>query len=310
MGLHRSVSNTFNPIETELRKRIWWIVRKLDTYVGALLGLPQMLDDDDIDQEMPEEIDDEYITKEGMLPMPPGRLSVNVALNAHTRLVNILGKTVKYIYPIKGTAHVHGKGSHSYAVSYAKVREIEADLQNWMNKLPDEFKPGERASPEFKRYGSLLGGSNVCTNSSTRIRHLLRMGYAHCEMVLYRPFLHYVSQDHQAKNIDKRSFACAAACVSVSRNIVHLTTEMKRQGLLVGSYWFYMYTTFFSIISLIFFVLENPQNPTSADILKDAYEGKDTLAGLAAKSQAADRCSKVLAVRTAHSVDCGIISAY
>ena len=300
MGLHRSVSNTFNPIETELRKRIWWIVRKLDTYVGALLGLPQMLNSDDTDQEIPEEVDDEYITKEGILPMPLGQLSVNVALNAHTRLVGILAKTMKYVYPIKGTAHVHGKGIHSYAVSYAKIGEIEADLQNWMHNLPAEFKPGERASPDFIRQEDLLENSTVCTDSSMRIRHLLRMAYAHCEMVLYRPFLHYISQDLQSKNVDKRSYACAAACVSVSRNIIHVTTEMKKQGLLVGSYWFYMYTTFFSIISLIFFVLENPRSPTSAEILNDAYEGKATLAALAAKSHAADRCSKVLAVRTIH----------
>ena len=133
-----------------------------------------------------------------------------------------------------------------------------------------------------------------------RIRHLLRMAYAHCQMVLYRPFLHYISQDPHSKNVDKRSYAVAAACVSVSQNIVHVTSEMKKQGLLVGSYWFYMYTTFFSIISLIFFVLENPRSPTSAGILEDAYEGKDTLAALAAKSHAADRCSKVLAVRIIH----------
>ena len=297
MGLHRSVSNTFNPIEMELRKRIWWIVRKLDTYVGALLGLPQMLSNDDIDQGMPEEIDDEYITKEGILSMPPGRLSVNVALNAHTRLVDILAKIVKYIYPIKGTVHVHGKGSHSYMVSHAKIREIEADLQKWMNNLPEEFKPGDGASPEFLRQNNLFENIYSCADSHYRIRHLLRMAYAHCEMFLYRPFLHYVSQTLQAKNIDKRSYACAAACISVSRNIVHLSTEMKKQGLLIGSYWFYMYTTFFSIISLVFFVLENPRSPMSESILEDAYEGKNTLAELAAKSHAADRCSKVLAVR-------------
>lgn len=122
------------------------------------------------------------------------------------------------------------------------------------------------------------------------------MAYAHIQMVLYRPFLHYVSQSYQAKNIDNRSYACAAACVSVSRNIVHLTGQMKRKGLLVGSYWFYMYTTFFAIISLVFYILENPQGPKLEDILKDAYEGKDTLAALAAKSLAADRCSRTLTV--------------
>lgn len=115
-------------------------------------------------------------------------------------------------------------------------------------------------------------------------------------MMLYRPFLHYVSQGCEAKGVDKRSFACAAACVSVARNIVHITTEMKRKGLLVGAYWFVMYTTYLAILALIFFVLENPASPTGNDILKDAMEGKDTLAGLAKRSMAADRCSQSLAV--------------
>lgn len=70
MGLHRSVPNTFNPVERELRKRMFWIIRKLDIYVGALLGLPQMLSSDDVDQEMPLEVDDEYITLEKISPMP------------------------------------------------------------------------------------------------------------------------------------------------------------------------------------------------------------------------------------------------
>lgn len=56
-----------------------------------------------------------------------------------------------------------------------------------------------------------------------------------------------------------------------------------------------MYTTYFAILSLIFFVLENPDSPTAKDgVLKDAMEGKNTLAGLAKKSLAADRCSQSL----------------
>ena len=124
------------------------------------------------------------------------------------------------------------------------------------------------------------------------------MAYAHIQMFLYRPFLHYTSLSVQSKHIDKRCYACGAACISVSRNIVQLTGQMKRKGLLVGSYWFYMYTTFFAIMSLVFYVLENPHGPEVDDILKDAYEGKDTLAALSAKSLAADRCSHILTVRS------------
>jgi hypothetical protein len=124
------------------------------------------------------------------------------------------------------------------------------------------------------------------------------MSYAHVQMMLYRPFIHYVCGAGESKvtNIDKRSFACAAACVSVSRNIVHITSEMKRRGLLVGSYWFVMYTTYFAILSLVFFVLNNPDSSTAQEVLKDAMEGKDTLAGLAKRSLAADRCTHSLAL--------------
>jgi hypothetical protein len=129
-----------------------------------------------------------------------------------------------------------------------------------------------------------------------RVQQLLRISYAHVQMMMYRPFIHYVSQASQLGKADKRSFACAAACVSVARNIVHITSEMKKRGLLVGAYWFVMYTTYFAIVSLVYFVLENPNSPTGKDILKDALEGRDTLASLAKRSIAADRCSLSLAV--------------
>lgn len=115
-------------------------------------------------------------------------------------------------------------------------------------------------------------------------------------MMLYRPFLHYVSHTCKSRVVDKRSYACAAACVSVSRNVVHIACEMKRKGLLAGAYWFTMYTTFFAILSLVFYALENPDNDASQDVLRVATEGKETLRKLTKRSMAADRCSATLQV--------------
>jgi hypothetical protein len=123
------------------------------------------------------------------------------------------------------------------------------------------------------------------------------MAFAHAQMMLYRPFLHHVSQTRAAHRADKRSYACAANCVSVSRNIVHIAIEMKKKGLLGGAYWFSMYTTFFAILSLVFYALENPGNEASRDVLAVAREGKETLAELAVDSMAADRCNETLKVR-------------
>jgi hypothetical protein len=71
---------------------------------------------------------------------------------------------------------------------------------------------------------------------------------------------------------------------------------MKRRGLLMGAYWFAMYATFFSILTLVFYVLENPNDAGTLDILKDALEGKKNLASLSKRSLAADRCTATLAV--------------
>src|SRR5436190_21561724 len=67
LGLHRSFPDDFDPIAAVTRKRVFWVVRKMDSYVCALLGLPHTITEDDIDQEFPAAVDDEYITKVGIV---------------------------------------------------------------------------------------------------------------------------------------------------------------------------------------------------------------------------------------------------
>lgn len=152
MGLHRNLAGSFNPIERETRRRLFWIIRKMDTYVSALLGFPMMLSSDDIDQELPIEVDDEYITKDTILPMPQGKTSLYTASNAHTRLMSILAKVVKYIYPTKGLEQsVQGCATASYVISHAKIQEIERDLTDWLDQLPMALRPGGTANPDLLR---------------------------------------------------------------------------------------------------------------------------------------------------------------
>lgn len=275
MGLHRSYVGNWNPIEEELRKRVFWIVRKMDIYIGAMLGLPVTLSDEDVDQEFPLEVDDEYITKDGILPMPEGQVSLMAAFNAHTKLVQIISKIVRKVYPIKTQ---HSSPDKSYSVPFSIIREIEGDLEQWKNGLPPILSPCE--APE--RY--------------TRIQQLLRLSYAHAQVMLYRPFLHFVAMEKRSKPVDQRAYACAASYVNVSRNIIHIMTQMKQRGLLNGAFWFVMYTSFFAILSLVYFAAENPDNATMQAVMKDALEGRQTLASLATRSMAADRCTATLNV--------------
>jgi hypothetical protein len=116
-------------------------------------------------------------------------------------------------------------------------------------------------------------------------------------MVLYRPFLHAVSARMTAgKKPDDRSYALGAAGINVARNIVRIGIEMRKQVSLVGPYWFTLFTEFFAIITLVFYILENENKPGTADIMADAAAGRKMVSDLARRSVAADRVSKALEV--------------
>ncbi|KAB5570709.1 fungal-specific transcription factor domain-containing protein [Coniochaeta sp. 2T2.1] len=283
MGLHRRLPHAkLTPIEDESRKRAFFVIRQMDTYISAILGFPMMLSHEDIDQALPTEVDDEYITKDAILTPPSGTPSFFQAFNAQARLMEILEKVVRHIYPIKGMEESIRKKEEStnatYVINYGRIREIEQDLQDWYDRLPEYWRP----SPE--------GPIEVI-----RVRTLLRFAYAHVQMMLYRPFLHYASPKMAGgKPADERCYACAAAAITVSRNIVHIGIEIQKQAHLIGPYWFALYTQFFAIISLVFYVLENPDKPGATEILEDAREGTEVIASLSQRSIAAERITDAL----------------
>ena len=179
MGLHRHFPQTqINAIESESRRRVFYVCRQIDTYVSALLGFPLLLNEEDIDQPLPTPVDDQFITIGGINSPPPGTPSFFEAFNAHTKLMNILGKTVKHIYPLKskeksaseglasgsgslagsiaGSASASASNSDltnnaSYSISYAKVKELEEELQQWNEDLPMAWRPNPEGPDEVVR---------------------------------------------------------------------------------------------------------------------------------------------------------------
>ena len=147
MGLHRSIDMNIDLVEKETHKRTFWVVRNMNLYVATALGLPRGISDEEIDQQMPTEVDDTYITKTQILNMPKGVMPLISASNFLTMLLKIQDKLVHHIYPTKGTT---GK-SKGYMVSHLKVRELEKDLQEWKDGLPAELRPGGDPQPRFRR---------------------------------------------------------------------------------------------------------------------------------------------------------------
>ena len=110
-----------------------------------MLGLPASLCDDDIDQEMPAEIDDEFITERDTFRQPPDRPSIMMACNAYTRLMGIISKVTKYIYPLKAPL-LDGKG----LIRVDLVKEIEQDLDRWRTSIPEHLRQPGKENQFFK----------------------------------------------------------------------------------------------------------------------------------------------------------------
>ena len=100
--------------------------------LGAILGLPLTLNADEIDQGFPTETSDECIRKDGIHSMQLNELPAMAAANANFKLCDVITKIMRTIYPIKGFTSIDHSTPGHYSVSYAAIRSIEGDLQEWI----------------------------------------------------------------------------------------------------------------------------------------------------------------------------------
>ena len=261
-GLHRNLSifqhskRKLDPIEIDTRKRLFYTIYKMDIYINSLLGLPRSINEDEFDQEYPEELDDENITRtEYLYANQQGRLSSSACANHHTKLMLVLSHIVKQLYPIK--VKKTEKVSLTPDNIHAKVTILELELKAWLDNLPVELKPTDPTSNDPRE--------NI-PEKFEMANYYIHLSFLNCQIMLYRPFIHFISNGTSyAPNADPRSLIRGRNCIKVARIVVKLANKMIDENLLVGTYWFSMYTIFFSIACLIYYYhfANYSQNKTS-----------------------------------------------
>jgi len=75
-----------------MRRRVFWLLFGADKLMSILLGRPICLRDEDCTLHFPKEVDDEYITHNGILPQPPGKTAIVSGLNYISRIFALLGE--------------------------------------------------------------------------------------------------------------------------------------------------------------------------------------------------------------------------
>lgn len=305
-GLHRDLhifqnsKRKLDPIEMDTRKRLFYTIYKMDIYINSLLGLPGSIAEDEFDQEFPVDLDDENVTRYAYLfDKQNGRLSSSECANHHSKLLIILSHIVKQLYPVKVSKQ---KEPVDPGNLHAKVTDLELELKAWLDQLPPDLKPTD---PNLYSSGSTIPEEFKLAN------YYLHLAFLNCQIMLYRPFIHFISNGSDLKIGDPRPLIRGRNCIKVARMVVKLANKMIDQNLLVGTYWFSMYTIFFSIACLVYyyhFANYNNSEQTgvnyagilfdddlSIDLIKKDIEiGKKVLEGLKNTSNSSLRIYNIL----------------
>ena|SRR5690349_2091701 len=94
------------------------------------MGLPQLLQDSDIETEYPLPIDDEYVEEKGYLPTLPGESSKISSALALFSVSRILSKVLQRLYP----------ANTSKDLSLQSISALETELNEWSEELPTNLK--------------------------------------------------------------------------------------------------------------------------------------------------------------------------
>lgn len=201
LGLHYNQKRfSHGPLTTETRKKVFWALYTVDCFSAASMGLPQLIQDSDIETEYPTAIDDEYVEESRYLPTLPGetsKLSNALALFDATR---ILSKVLRKLYP----------ANTNQDLSLQDMATLESELDQWSEKLPQHLKLTFIADKPSVR---VTGDRSA----------LLSLAYYHIRSLIHRPAI--------GSTLGSKASASIIAVANASKAIVQIIQLLEERSM-------------------------------------------------------------------------------
>ncbi|PWY88160.1 hypothetical protein BO70DRAFT_359646, partial [Aspergillus heteromorphus CBS 117.55] len=267
------------PIMVEVKRRLFWCLRQLLTFVATMGGYPRPIDGREIDVEHPLDIDDSIATKAHGSPIPLRTMSGSVAL---LKLYCIFDRIAQQLYPPPSARRAKdSNGFVKQLVSKDTVACLELELQDWAASLP---------------LGCRLGNSRHAAHQE-KAKYELSMSYEHAQVVLYRSFLHYYTEDPD-KSSHNEFQTYASRCVDASRRLIHLAEDMQRDGLLYGAHWRIAYMICTAALAMIYIIVGFKESNAASNLRTEINATRRMLMSLWPYSTHSRRLHVVLMVLT------------
>ncbi|KAG0285557.1 hypothetical protein BGZ96_010202 [Linnemannia gamsii] len=212
IGLHRQDFQVNEPIEAEVRKRVWWAVYIADRLGAGVLGRPMNIRDKEYNVQMPS---DEWITAVGgddvvEYPFEPERV-VSIRLLWTVKLFMQMGKVLNTMHCIEAEIN----GAFLADISKTQLPQLHNSLTSWFLSLPNELM--------YTPY-TMSPNSNHPPSPPTALMHMF---YYTTLTMLHRPYLRPVNSAAIDSNflVSSRNICTAAAT-----NVCHIADSLMLHG--------------------------------------------------------------------------------
>ncbi|KXJ92683.1 fungal-specific transcription factor domain-containing protein [Microdochium bolleyi] len=245
IGLHKKGSGfNLNPIETEQRKRVFWIAYLLDKDLCLRSGRPPAQDDDDTNVDLPDADPADNI---GNIPLADGKGKMNI-FRTMCEMTVIESKIYRRLYSAKATKLSEGEMLQT-------ISELDKELEDWKDSIPIDFRPEH----EIKASHTPLMLHVV----------MLHLSYYNALTTIHRMTVHrgyftsrlseYALKGMNSRPLSPRIFASAALCASAARASIALLKYIPQADCQVV--WLVLYFPVTALVTLFGNVLQNPLDP-------------------------------------------------
>ncbi|KAK6523332.1 hypothetical protein TWF281_001311 [Arthrobotrys megalospora] len=220
-------------INSQYRKRTFWVAYTIDAYLGVVFGRPRHYHDDDIDQDFPDCINDEDMTHQGPSVTEAEEDCHVEALISHAKLAQIIGAISKEVYSTKKMPKTD---------RLAAADRLGSQLKEWKATLPAHLGRIRPSSliPSFRRQATAM-----------------KLAHSHAVLHAFRPFLmRQTSQQSQLPLSDG-----VLQCLSAAKIALQTVDGMATDGSLFHAFWWTHYVLFCALS--VVYVWEIQQSTSS-----------------------------------------------
>jgi len=225
LGLHRKSHRATDPVTKEQGIRLFWVCHVMAKNISMLVGRPSPIQDYDCDVDFPLDVDDNQITRDGII-FSTLRRPFNFFLN-DIRFSKIVSGVYCRLYSAQALAN------HTWDSLADTIGEFDSDLIRWRDSIPLEFRPEQdiawKDTPTYRRVV------------------LTHLSYYNCMYTIHRPIFTLAlcsgssfAPDKPVKELrNARVYGSAAVCVGAARSGLRLVLDLAKRypGLVSTNSW-------------------------------------------------------------------------